>query len=937
MGTRFSIRLSVHQRLLASRKHRRRATRRRPWGPERLEARDLLATFTVTNTNDMGAGSLRDAITMANTMAGPDVIEFNIPGSGIQTITPSAALPTLTEAVEIDGTTQPGFLTDPLIEINGSSAGSSDGLRVAGGNSLIRGLVINRFQRSGLVLDSDDNLVERCFIGTDATGMSAAANLLDGVQILADRNTVGGSASAVRNVISGNSRYGIQVVGSEAARILGNTIGANLAGAAAIPNGLDGVAISGAAMDAVVGGDMSGEGNLISGNVRAGIRLAGEGTRNHSVIGNVIGLNAVGDAALPNAIGVWLVGGASSNVIGGATSSASNVLSGNTAFGVAMTGTGTRSNQVANNKIGTDAAGLSDLGNGVDGIYIAAGASDNHIGDASVSTLRNIISGNDRNGVRIEGTGTTNNMIILSMIGLNQTGLSAVPNTSDGVVITGGASGNAVGTTAAAQRCFIGGNLGSGVVIAGAGTSNNVVLGNRIGTNLLGSAALGNAVDGVSLREAATGNLIGIAFPGGGNQISGHSDGAGLRISGAGTSLNLVRNNNFGLNAAGTGMISNQTGVLIEAAASDNAVGAGIPGARNIISGNLSRGVFVRGVGTVNNSVQGNFIGTNLTGTAALRNASGVDISFGASNNVVGGSTAATRNVISGNTVLGLSLQEGASNNRVQGNFIGTDFTGTLALGNRDGIVFNNASLNMIGGIGSGVGNLVSGNQRFGVFVHSSTGSTRGNRIEQNRIGTSLNGIAPLGNLSHGIFVTGSQSSDNTLGGYEANMGNTIAFNAGSGVLVGSDPATPFVTPAGTGNSILGNRIFGNSLESIDLGPNDGVTPNDVNDPDPGPNRLQNFPVLSLATSSDGSTLITGTLNSVANATYRLEFFAAASTGEAQQYLGFTTVIMAPAVNTSPFGVAILANVPLGNFVTATATNLLTGDTSELATSIIVF
>src|SRR5439155_26949600 len=112
---------------------------------EHLEDRCLPSTFTVLNTNDSGAGSLRQAILDANAAAGADVINFNIDGGGVQTIAPTSILPQITGAVTIDGTTQPGFAGSPIIELNGASASAFAGLNITAGNSTVRGLVINRF------------------------------------------------------------------------------------------------------------------------------------------------------------------------------------------------------------------------------------------------------------------------------------------------------------------------------------------------------------------------------------------------------------------------------------------------------------------------------------------------------------------------------------------------------------------------------------------------------------------------------------------------------------------------------------------------------------------------------------------------------------------------------------------------------------------------
>src|SRR6266404_498351 len=146
-------------------------------------------TLTVSNTNDSGAGSLRQAILDANNTNGLDTIVFQIPGSGVQTITPATALPVITDPVVIDGTTQPGFSGLPLIELNGNGAANA-GLRLAAvGSSTVRGLAINRFGGDGInVAGSGTSFILGNFIGTDATGMIARGNGQEGVNLLSSGN-----------------------------------------------------------------------------------------------------------------------------------------------------------------------------------------------------------------------------------------------------------------------------------------------------------------------------------------------------------------------------------------------------------------------------------------------------------------------------------------------------------------------------------------------------------------------------------------------------------------------------------------------------------------------------------------------------------------------------------------------------------------------------
>src|SRR5436309_775386 len=169
---------------------------------ERLEERCLLAVFTVTNTNDDGPGSLRQAILDANANPGLDTINFNI-GSGVQTInvgsTIGVGLPAITDPVVIDGTTQPGYAGSPLIELNGTSVGlNQPGLYITAGSTTIKGLVINRFNSHGILLESaGGNIIAGNYIGTDVNGTADLGNFGHGVFIASGaNNTIGGTAAS---------------------------------------------------------------------------------------------------------------------------------------------------------------------------------------------------------------------------------------------------------------------------------------------------------------------------------------------------------------------------------------------------------------------------------------------------------------------------------------------------------------------------------------------------------------------------------------------------------------------------------------------------------------------------------------------------------------------------------------------------------------------
>ncbi len=367
----------------------------------------------------------------------------------------------------------------------------------------------------------------------------------------------------------------------------------------------------------------------------------------------------------------------------------------------------------------------------------------------------------------------------------------------------------------------------------------------------------------------------------------------------------MVLGNLIGTDITGIVKLGNSYGVDISRKATGNTVGGTSSGAANVISGN-NVGVELYGSGTSGNVVLGNLIGTDINGTAQLGNTDyGVIIEYGPSENTLGGASSGSANVISGN-IDGVELYgSGTSGNVVLGNLIGTDIHGTAKLGNtNDGVeIYTGVTGNTVGGTSSGAANVISGNTT-GVELYGS--GTSGNVVLGNLIGTDINGTANLGNTNDGVLISNA-STANTFGGTAANAGNTIAFNAKGVVVNGS---------TSTGDSILGNSIFSNAGLGIDLG-------------GPPANNGQTAPDI---TSASGTT-VSGTLSSTKNTTFRLEFFAspAGSSSQGQTFLGSVSVTTDINGNAS-FSATLSLSIPAGSVVTATATNLTSGDTSEFST-----
>lgn len=706
--------------------------------------------------------------------------------------------------LDVSGTTSVG--NDDGVDIIGGAANNVIGGETSGTRNLISG---NR--SNGIYIGDSSttgNIVQGNYIGLDVSGTTSVGND-DGVILIsgASNNVIGGETSGARNLISGNS-YGVRIrdTGTIGNQIVGNYIGVDVSGESAVGN-REGVYINLAASNNVIGGESTGARNLISGNRLMGIDLSGAGTMSNTVLGNYIGVNASGTAAVSNTFGVYISGGATNNVIGGESTGARNLISGNTE-GIEIWGTGTTSNTVLGNYIGVNASGTAALGNTLEGVYITGGASNNVIGGESASA-RNLISGNEH-GIKISDADTTGNRVLNNYIGVNPSGMAGLGNTLDGVYITGGAANNVIGGESTGARNLISGN-GYGIDLFGVGTMSNTVSGNYIGVNVSGTAAVTNTY-GIYISGGATNNVIGGESAGARNLISGN--GYGIEIWGTGTTSNTILGNYIGVDVSGTAAISNKRdGIYITGGAANNVIGGKAPGARNLISGNQGYGVDIVGTGTASNAVLGNYIGVNLSGTAALSNTYGVVIISGAANNVIGGDNAGAGNLISGNTNGGIAIGGiGTVSNTVLGNYIGVNIGGTTAVSNIDGVmIYGGAANNVIGGESAGARNLISGNTNSGIWLQDV--DTGGNRVLGNLIGVDVSGTTAVSN-TYGVYITNG-AANNVIGGESAGARNLISGNTLGGIAI--------VGVGADGNTVLGNYVGVNVSGILQVGNQNGV------------------------------------------------------------------------------------------------------------------
>ena len=1220
----------------------------------------------LANKGADGFISLREAILAANATvndgSNPDQISFAI-GSGAQTIMVGAGgLPTITDALVLDATTQTGYAGTPLITLDGSNAtGATAGINLRANDSTIGGFIVQNFPDEGIEIDGstgfgDNNVIENNWVGITAAGGSAGnaddgilvtvnadnneirnnvvvnsggdgieirdnstgnwvwsntvglaadgvtvhANTGSGVviSVAATGNTIGSDGdgtndAAERNIISGNTLAGVYITdaGTDNNTVAGNYIGTDSTGLLDRGNTIYGIHLGVDAANNVIGGTAIGQRNVISGNDSDGIRLIAS-SASSTVIGNFIGTDVTGTADLGNSeYGIRLNNGAAGTVIGGITAAERNVISGNDWGGIDFSGGGANNITVQGNFIGTDVTGTAALGNSIDGVQLRNGASNNLIGgtgagegnliaynnkgvtvwDGSFTTIDNAILGNSihSNGFRgidladdgvsandlddgdsghndllnfpvltnvvqdgsdldiyfdvdlpagnyrieffdnpnglsdtgfgegetfigfanitvtgatayesfsttltgvtassvlnitttateadgtftsfsstsefgpqflgagvIEVTTTADNndaglvnanldhtiawllgnrgadgkiSLREAIIAANNTaniggnpdeirfeitaaldgdgahtidignatdgGLGELPTIWDAVIIDGttdsdfsttpmiqlngtdangpgdagltfsvgsdgstvrglvinrfGQSGldivadnmtiagnyigvgvdgvtdlgntlhgiylfsanSTIGGTSAVDRNVISGNETDGILIVGVGSDSNTVIGNYIGVDVTGTVDVGNTGNGIQVRTQN--NVIGGDTIAERNVISGN-DTYGILLSSAGATGNVIEGNLIGTNATGNAAIGNGHGVRIEFSAFNNTIGGLTAGQRNVISGN-GVGVSIAADAGAGNTIIGNYIGLDVAGTAIIANGSD-GISVVSDGQTIGGNVSGAGNVISGNAAYGVRIN--SSNNTVAGNLIGTDHTGTVDLGNGGyGININDGSNNTIGGTTVAERNVISGNAWVGIDI---IGTGTGNVVIGNYVGSDITGTLDLGNTLGGVSV---RANDNRVGGVNAGESNLIYGNDSYGVLVSS---------GATGVAILGNSIRGNTNLGIDLTLN-GVTYNDSSDGDSGDNNLLNFPVLTNVFQNGANLDIDFDVDLPAG-NYRIEFFDNPSGldgsrfGEGETFIGFANITVTGAAGYESFSTTL--------------------------------
>lgn len=926
------------------------------------------ATITVNSTADNqsndGACTLREAIVASNTdtasgaavgecVAGSgagDLIEFDISGSGLKTIHITSGLPSITRTVTIDGYTQtdasvntadfPDAMNGTLtVEIDAEGESGIYGIDISGSQAdgtVIKGLIVNDIPYETFYLTDVDNVsIEGNYIGTSSTGNTADGGNSHGIRIggSSTGNMIGGATAAKRNVISGNGNTGVLFYGSAQTTgnfVQGNYIGIGANGSSDVGNTQVGVASMEGPVANTIGGDGAGEGNVISGNGGVGITFISNSGGSNIIQGNYIGVGGDGSTAVPNgASGILIENGSDSNTVGGSSSGARNIISGNVEAGIFISGPTADSNTVVGNYIGTDNTGAVDVGNGLYGVVLDNSPS-NIVGGTTGVTVGgdctgscNLISSNGTDGIWLYGDSADNNVIKGNHIGTNVAGTGDLGNVERGVNISASADANLVGGTTSSSANLIRFNDVRGVSVPNSGSINNAIIGNSLFQNAIPNIDLGD--DGVTANDAddadsgpndllnfpewssyteSAGNtsveytldvpagdyrvetfsdngktLIdtqNITHTGSGsesfsNTITGdgysavrmtvteidgglssgfgstseysaaYSDGTetitvnsidddqandgectlreaitaanddtesgsadGECIAGstedtivfdiAGSGVHTIQPTGAGLPAitdsqttidgySQTGAVENsgdystcfEGAIKIEidgSLADDNSAGITIAAdnttirglAINRFAGSNGNGIDVNSGN--DNVIAGNILGLDTAGLADQGNGdAGVAINDTAGDSTVGGSNPEDRNIISGNDGNGgLSIYSDFGTQTVKGNCIGPDATGDSGVANaNNGINLWHAATSIdIGGTSAGDKNVISGNEVDGVYVGED--STIEN-LYGNYIGTNASGSADLGNNAVGIYVDNAGSMSN-LGGY---------------------------------------------------------------------------------------------------------------------------------------------------------------------------
>jgi hypothetical protein len=752
-----------------------------------------------------------------------------------------------------------------MVTLDGHSLqGDANGLVLQGGNATVMALAILNFPGNGILVTSDSNT-----IGGDQVGVDANGNRNNPAgRITSPPGTTGMTPPVfVRppqgNVISANGGDGVRIVNGDSNLLEGNFIGTDATGLQARGNGGDGVEIIRSSKNKLYGTTPPDQDNpfvfynVISGNKGNGLVI--DSSDHTEVYANFFGLGADNNTPVGNQLDGVLIEGTSDETRFGLNIPLGNVTGANGLNGVEARDSASRT-LLMNTFDGIAAFNPSaQVANHGDGLLITSDGGGMVYAGARFTTLvvTNQFSGNDQNGIEINGE-AAGVQISQSVIGLQTNGKDPQPNQQNGIDIGGNASGldiggfepSVLGSKEFPDGTFplleaanlISGNLWNGVAVGG-NARNVKIVNSFIGTDIThelpeGNGRSGILIDGVS--GVQIGSAVGVNSPRDRNIIAFNTSDGVLVCNSTGNSSNgnfisgnggdgidmintrgtTIGGNWIGLDSNGNPMPNAGNGILL-VASSNNTIGGTTTAARNLISSNDVNGIDLDD--STNNQVQGNFIGTDPTGTQARGNGNnGILLTNFASGNLIGGAVPASPvgqkppnlsgnmpllgNLISGNGGNGVLLTVGAKDNTLEGNFIGTKLSGVQALGNAlDGVAIVDGSNNnsLLGTIVTKdpfiFYNVVSGNTGNGLRISDSNNTL----IQANFFGVGSDDATPVGNGQNGVVIQGS-SADTTFGGVIP-LGNVVSANGLNGIIV-ADAVSGFLAE----NTFCGVGAFTN-------------------------------------------------------------------------------------------------------------------------------
>jgi hypothetical protein len=758
----------------------------------------LAANGTAAGNTGVGM-QLSSAV--AVTVGGPLKQERNVIGSnGNDGINMSGTITGLTvqnNYIGFDslGTTARANSGDGM-DITGASTvligGSAYNLRNVIGNNTQTGM---RFSNCTISITIKAN-----FIGLASNG-AAAGNGNNGIQLNnAVALVIGGSPVVERNVIGSNNGDGININTVTGVTIQNNYIGFDSTALVARANAGDGIEIASTSSTILVGGTAYNLRNYIGNNSQVGLRI-NNATVSTLVKGNFIGLALNNTTSAGNGTNGMDIQNSATVTIGGPTLPERNVVSCNTQRGISMN-TCTPV-VIQNNYIGVDSTGLVAKGNLQRGISVSVAAS-LIIGGTSFN-LRNVVANNGQVGIAFDNSPGA--ILKGNFIGLAKNGTTAMGNGNQGVLISN-SNTTTIGGSTLAERNVISSNLQRGVEI---NNSNNVTfVNNYVGVDSTGSLIRGNLQAGVAF-SACTSAVVGGTSVNLRNIISNNGY-DGLRIDNSPTPI--VQGNYIGVDVTGLLDFGNGENGINVYNAGVATIGGSTYSARNIVSGNGQDGLILHD-NCGGSIIKANFFGVGVDGKTVIGNHdSGIRIYGNTTSNgvIIGGSNYVERNVTSGNgfpsTNLsrdGIRIEGNASNHIIKGNYVGTDSTGTIAIGNEwAGISLNEVSNAIVGGTGNFEGNICAANTHEGMYLRNAVNCL----IVGNFVGTDKTGTLDMGNGEFGINVR-QASLNNTIGGNTPAQQNIVAYTKAD--AVDSSGTGVYVEYRSQYNRIVRNKIYCNA------------------------------------------------------------------------------------------------------------------------------